>query len=183
VAHQVVHHARPRAGGPADRAADAHRPAHVAARQPLTVEQPVADGVDEGDVGRQPAHVAHVLGTEPAHRVVLAGQRLTGAQPADVRAELDLLPERHRTGKRLDHLDLAAQLLTDLADEGLLGTLAGLDLPAGELPPAGQGRRHQPPRGQQPAVAQHRRPDHASHRHTVVGRVTAAAPVLRHHVP
>ena len=91
-------------------------------------------------------------------RLGLAGDEAAGAHGEDVP-----VPDRHLPRQPTGHRDRAAELLGDLADQGVLGALPRLDLPSGELPAARGLGRPRPSCGQQPTVADDRCSDDDGH--------------------
>src|SRR5919202_1413130 len=125
-------------------------------------------GADDRDVGRQPVDVQPLTRAEQPQLVVVLDGCGGAADDPDP-------PHPHpvrrghrpavaaRPGHLVAHLDLDAQLLGELAVERLERRLPRLDLAAGQLPAAGEGRRFGAPGGEQRArpleVVEHGRPD------------------------
>ena len=160
VLQQRVHRRRPGPGRPADRVADPHRAADVAALQRLAVEQPVLQRGDERPVRLEPVDLVEVLRGQPAQLVVVVtGPRLGVDEPAHRDPEQMGRPDRLVTVEpAVDH-DRAAELLADLADQRVARRLPRLDLAARELPPAGDGGWRRTPGGEEAPVPHDRGAD------------------------
>ena len=121
--------------------------------------QPVQQRLDDRQVSRDPGQAQHLVTVpevDPAQLiVVLQGPGNAVEKFGEPHAHRSALVERPAVGGAAVQFgaepDAHAQLFQQLAVQGLLGRLAGLDLAAGELPHAGELRGRRPPRHEQPA--------------------------------
>jgi hypothetical protein len=152
MAEQSVDRGSPRSGRSSHRAPDPHGAADVAADEQLTVQQGLADRPQERQLRRQPRQLLQLLRVEPANRVVLARNGLAMDDPRQVDTQHVPTAQGLLTGEPPANLDLAVELLPDLARAGLRCGLARVDLAAGKLPPTRQLRRSHSSGGKQSAV-------------------------------